>query len=367
MTHDHSTITGRLFLLGAGFSRPAGLPLANELIGLVLDVARRHFQTPGGYSHLEAAYDRFLNYTEDVDPGQPFDIERFSGWLDWEHTLRLKGSDTFSEHGNEAGLQLRWAIGKVLYEATPQTIPDVYLDFFSQLNTSDRVLTLNYDLLAERAMDEVGLPFRRFPDRFKEINEYSSIVDSDQPEELILSKLHGSLDWTWADRTSPVRLAEVEPLVEGPRQPDDPLSQIAVFTPDGLVDHYTRSDWYGRPNLLLPPSTAKPLAGSPLVPFWDGVGLYSYMLGGFSVIGCSLPPGDPYVLQLVHHVATDYIAGKRRGGNLRPQRRMHVVDYRTDDSSRAELLRRFRFFDHEETEWCLDGFNLDCLTRIFAE
>lgn len=34
-------------------------------------------------------------------------------------------------------------------------------------------------------------------------------------------------------------------------------------------------------------------------------------------------------LQLVHHIATDYAAGRSQGGVAWPQRRMKLVDYPT--------------------------------------
>src|SRR5437763_693956 len=81
--------TFRLFLLGAGFSRAAGLPLASELLPLVRRVAREFFRA-GDHSHLERALEQYEQYVADVDPGRPFDLEEFGAWLDWEHVLRLK-------------------------------------------------------------------------------------------------------------------------------------------------------------------------------------------------------------------------------------------------------------------------------------
>src|SRR6266851_4178289 len=132
--------THRLFLLGAGFSKPAGLPLASELRPMVEDVARRYLRV-GAFSHLEHAIEEYNEYLADIEPERGFDLEEFGAWLDWEHVLRMKGSDTFSELGNQAGLQLRWAIGKVLFDAMPRTIPQIYLDFAEGLKVTERVLT----------------------------------------------------------------------------------------------------------------------------------------------------------------------------------------------------------------------------------
>lgn len=355
----------RLFLLGAGFSKPAGLPLATELLPHVRAVAKRFFQADG-YSHLEHALEMYDDYVADVDPGRPFDLEQFGAWLDWEHVLRMKGSDTFSEHGNQSGLQLRWAIGKVLHETTKEEIPELYLDFARNLRVSDRVLTLNYDLVLERALEAVGLPYRRFPGKFSEIQEMGAILDPDQPDELVIHKLHGSIDWTmWSGRQDDVDF-RLEHLVEGPRHADDPLLHIAVIPPDQLSDYYSSErSWWANPTLLLPPSTAKPLAGSALIPLWDGVGLYAYMLGGFTVIGCSLAAGDPYVKQLAYHIATDYVMGRLKGGVPWSQRRMKVVNLHRDDPDRKKFLDRFRFFNRDHTDFIFDGFSSETLDEIF--
>ncbi len=367
MSNRSDPTTNRLFLLGAGFSRPAGLPVAADLRELVCDVAAMHFQVDD-YSHLEDAFKRYEAYLDDTAPGTPFDLETFGAWLDWEHTLRLKGSDTFSEHGNQAGLQLRWAIAKVLHDATPATTPQLYTDFASQLTTSDRVLTLNYDRLLEQALEEVGLPYRRFPGRYSEVSEHSA-VGANGPPELILCKLHGSIDWVYAadlDHFDPG--LRVSSLTEGPRMPGDGLTQIGVIDPRDLDAYFANGQTWSRlPPVLMPPSTAKPLASSPLVPLWDGAGLYSYMLGGFTVIGCSLPHGDPYVLQLVHHVATDYVAGRVRGGRIWPQRRMKVVDYQTTPDGRDAFCARYRFMDGDHTNFDFDGLDASTLGRIFEE
>ena len=360
-------VTNRLFLLGAGFSRPAGLPLAAELRELVCEVAAAHFRA-NSYSHLESAFERYEAYLDDVNPGSEFDLESFGAWLDWEHTLRLKGSDTFSEHGNEAGLQLRWAIGKVLNDATPKATPQLYLDFASQLTTSDRVLTLNYDRLLEQALDDVGLPYRRFPDRYSEIYDTHAVV-ADGPDELIMCKLHGSIDWIYTADLEQLRPdLQIRPLTEGPRPANDPLTQIAVVAAHDLGAYYgAPHTWSRLPLVLMPPSTAKPLASSALVPLWDGAGLYAYMLGGLTVIGCSLPQGDPYVLQLVHHVATDYVAGRVADGRVWPQRRIKVVDFQNTEPEMGAFLDRFRFMDPAHTDFILDGLNDSTLEPLFEE
>jgi hypothetical protein len=365
--------THRLFLLGAGFSKPAGLPLASELLGLVLSAVDEHLSVGHDgerFNHLARAVDRYCAFLESTAPEQNFDLEQFGAWLDWEHTLRMQGSDTFSEHGSQAGLQLRWGIGKALHDRMPQSLPDLYVQFAERLTTSDVVLTLNHDLLLERALTEVGLPFRRFRSRYSEISDSHAEIDDNAPDEMLLLKLHGSIDWTHKEETAEAGSKgwrpSTSPLAEGPRPETDPLRDIAVIPADDLDRYYTeRSSWYWHPTFLLPPSTAKPLARSPLVPLWEGIGQYAYMRGGFTIIGCSLPPGDPYVLQLVHQIATDYVAGRTTGGNLWPQRKMKLVDYRSSSDEQEALMNRYRFMDPDHLDVFFDGICEEVLDDVF--
>lgn len=357
-------LTNRVFLLGAGFSKPAGLPLATELLDKVVEVARSRWSVDGT-SHLERDLERYEDYLADTEPGRDFDLEEFGAWLDWEHTLRLRGSDTWSDEGNESTLQLRWAIGHVLHRAMPEILPDVYLAFASRLTTSDVVLTLNYDRLMERALDEVGLPYRRFPARYSEVYDTHCIVDSDHPPELLLSKLHGSLDWVHLP-LHPRETLAVETLVEGLRSGDDPLSAIGVVSATSLDTYYGDSSaWWRTPPVLLAPSTAKPLARSSLVPLWNGILPLSYMRGTFAAIGCSLPAGDPYVRRVAHHIATEIGGSLDRGDELPwPQTRMKVVDMRSDRVAVHELRERYQFMPSAHTDFILDGFRLDNLDQI---
>lgn len=356
--------TNRIFLLGAGFSKLAGLPLASELLDRVLAVARECMSHDGS-SHLEADLDRYERYLAATDPGRAFDLEEFGAWLDWEHTLRLKGSDTWSDEGNRSSLQLRWAIGRVLHQTSPADLPEVYVEFARRLTTSDLVLTLNYDRLMERALEAADVPYRRFPDRYSELYETHAVVDPDQPPELLVSKLHGSLDWVRLPLNDKSHLAAM-PLVEGPRYVDDPLLGIGVIPPDALDAYYNdTSSWWRDPPVLMVPSTAKPLARSSLVPLWEGLLPMAYMRGTFATIGCSLPAGDPYVRQVAHHMSTEIGANIDAGNTIPwPQTTMKVVDLRTDRVGIHDLRERYRFMPAAHTEFILDGFSLDTLDRI---
>lgn len=365
MSDSRPELSNRVFLLGAGFSKPAGLPLANELLDQVLAVAREFMSDGNGFNHLEADLDRYEQYLADTHPGRKFDLEEFGAWLDWEHTLRLQGSDTWSDEGNRSSLQLRWAIGHVLHRATPTELPELYVEFASRLTSSDTVLTLNYDLIMERALHAAGMSYRRFPDRYSELYETHAVVDPDQPAELLLSKLHGSLDWLRLPLGKKSPLTPV-PLVEGPRYNDDPLLGIGVLPASELDAYYDcAASWWRDPTVLIVPSTAKPLARSSLVPLWEGLLPMAGLRGSFCAIGCSLPAGDPYVRQVAHHYATQIGASMDSATELPwQQTTMKVVDLRGDRVGIHELRERFRFMPGAHSEFILDGFSLDTLDRI---
>jgi len=68
--------TCRTFLLGAGFSKLAGLPLASELLPAVENVAKQ-FLRHNGRCHLESALDEYREFLSATEPGERVDIETF--------------------------------------------------------------------------------------------------------------------------------------------------------------------------------------------------------------------------------------------------------------------------------------------------
>ncbi len=95
------------------------------------------------------------------------DLEEFMAFLDIEFHLGLRGKETWSSHGNETQVVVKTLIGKILAERMPANIPDQYLAFARLLKPDDYVLTFNYDVLLERALESAGIPFRLYPNRYK--------------------------------------------------------------------------------------------------------------------------------------------------------------------------------------------------------
>jgi integrase len=247
----------RTFIIGAGFSVPAGLPLAGELWREVLSRADK---LPGVHNFIRDDLNRFREFKaatgQEEPPDDEIEFEEFLGYLDIEHFLWLQGSDTFSSAGNKGQLLIRWLIGQILWErqqAGRSSRPEAYRRFADQIRGSDYILTFNYDTLIEEALESVGRPYRLFPDRLESVEPLSATIDSSRDEvEVVVLKLHGSIDWfdrrgyeelvqtlaayaelTDDDRVAeayrreprhPVfgreRIAEASPILEGPRELD---------------------------------------------------------------------------------------------------------------------------------------------------
>ena len=383
----------RLFVLGADFSAPAGLPTANQLLDQVLT----EIDTATGTTdnHLRSSLKEYYEYKESTEGSvtDPIDLEDFARYLDYIHFLGLRGSDTWSTEGNEDQLMLRWGIGRVLHQATPTEPPDLYIQFAENLRPGDVIFSFNYDLLVETALNKAGKPFRRFPRRFESVDIYGGTVDSEaeQPE-ITLLKAHGSIDWVSKytfDRaiamyegngdayvlehfrsrdpvfgTQPI--TRTASLQEGPQDADDPLND--VYTILDLGSYYSSvAVSLRRPPLILPPSGAKQLYGRPLAGFWSGMTVGEWW-AGMNFIGYSLPPGDPYATQMIYHLAQGYQAAFRnpdyRWGDMA---KVALVDLRVDEVGRQELLDRYRFLDPELTHLDLSGFDEDAINILFPD
>jgi hypothetical protein len=376
---------GRLFFLGAGFSAPAGLPLAAGLLPLVL----REVQDERGWSHLQESLNEYSTYLEDTTgaPADPVDIEDFATYLDHQHHFGMLGSDTWSEEGNRDQFLLRWGIGRVLHGLTPshERLPEVYLEFATGLRPRDTVVTFNYDLVLERALDAVGTSYRRFPLRLERVGSALSVVDtSHDDEEVVILKMHGSLDWIsrapyerhlrymhnvqgesgvdFAKRHDLMfgtpRVSNTHQLVEGPVDPEDALAQVEVI--EDLDAYYgKRLVAYHHPPLVLAPSQAKQLYGGALRDFWRGLGLWAWGWGGFSIVGYSLPAADPYAKQVLYAVARGYTRGLIDANyRLGPMAKVCVVNLTVNMREETELREKYRFLAQAHglplgwIEWC---------------
>ncbi len=114
-----------IYILGAGFSKPAKLPLGNELFEYVLKEIKKptiwHNHTINLYENfLKDDIERFINYKASVSGEllneNEINFEEFLSYLDIEHYFGLLGGDTWSNEGNESQVLIRNYISKVIFD-----------------------------------------------------------------------------------------------------------------------------------------------------------------------------------------------------------------------------------------------------------
>lgn len=378
----------RIFVLGAGFSVPAGLPTAAELYP---EVVKRVELLHGKDNRFHWAIQDYIDYRKSSDGVElsidTIDLEEFMSYLDIEHFLGLEGSDTLSEHGNAAQLFVKRFIGQIIHERTPSkdSLPKEYYEFAKKLSTNDIIITLNYDIVLERALEHVGKPYRLFPHRYSNVSDGFNKIDHSRDEVTIL-KLHGSLDW-FSNKPYLHGLAAFKkqgvdgapndpifnnndkyghyPLVDGPRNEDDPLLNIYRLK---NIDRF-----YGNFNppavpMILSPSHMKIVYANPFLDFWWGWGRAGGMNLGVSIIGFSLPLHDDYLRICLYRIISNF-QGVAWDQPLLDWHKNHVklVDYRTDKEGKHELLERYRFIDYEKADVYTDGFSMDAVNFIFNQ
>jgi len=375
--------TYRLLFLGAGFSHPAGLPLGQELFR---EVRRRVNSELTSDNHVERDLNRFIDYTERcfgrVLSPDNVDCEEFLGFLDVEHYLGLKGKDTWSSEGNESQLIIRKAIGQVIRSMTPKIIPDAYRRFAAQLNSTDYICTFNYDTLLEQALESEGVPYRLFPQRYSEVHPMSCTIDTETPDELVLIKLHGSIDWFsrrgFDEYEQHIRetthmypegykashplfgqeaIVTPIPLTDGPRPKNDTLLQLyrVIDVDTALAQPF----WKCTP-FILSPSTTKLFYAEPLMEFWHGLQRTGRMNLSFGIIGYSLPKYDDYAMQVLYRIARNY---QHYEPNLefegRKKTNVRIIDFQATPDAQKQFRDRYQFLDWTRTDAVFTGFDSD--------
>jgi len=169
-----------VFVIGAGFSKHAGLPLTPELFKLVVRESKA-LEVYGILEHDVLQYLQYYNSTHTPSVNADgINIEDFMSYLDIEHFLSLKGSDTWSEEGNKSQIIVRCLIAKIIFDRMSSISPDqqkLYDMFVSHLYPGDVVITFNYDTLIEDALKRNGKLYRHFLHRYVSVDNSLGITD----------------------------------------------------------------------------------------------------------------------------------------------------------------------------------------------
>ena len=170
----------RVFILGAGFSAAAGVPLTASL----LDKTMKKFsaECPGIFARIDS-YAK--ESTENIDGKVDYSVVDFSDLCTFIEDIELReygGGERWKNAGSREKLALRFYLAKTIAEHTPtdSDIPDLYLEFAAQLHERDVVISFNWDGLVETALHRLGKPYS---------------YNLEEEDAIKLCKLHGSINW----------------------------------------------------------------------------------------------------------------------------------------------------------------------------
>ena len=170
----------RVFVLGAGFSFAAGVPLTNELLRKALNLFSA--ECPGIYSRVARyAMEAIGQETEPLDISK-LNFSELCTFLEFIELREYGGGERWSENGSREKLALRFYLAKAIVASTPRPndLPELYRAFAEQLHPGDRVISFNWDGLLEVALDSVGKSYT-----------YERAKDG----AISIAKLHGSVNW----------------------------------------------------------------------------------------------------------------------------------------------------------------------------
>ncbi len=366
----------RLFVLGAGFSKPAGLPLAEKLLQLVRHEVNSYYQRRGDW---DGTLEQEINEWTSLYPNESVDLERVLAYSHRKYYLRLLGSDEFYEHGSRSIVAARKAIQKILIEATPSDTPRLYREFVQRLSPNDVVLTFNYDTLLEQALDNINLPYTMTPEWWICQNSLSSgqkYVD--------LLKLHGSIDWYdrhyYDDAISrradqgvsvpdldpifgPQRRVQPEPLCRGPVGLHGQHILPRVFRVPNHSKLFPFEEGLGSNVVpfVLPLAHDKLLGHDPILDLWENMHRTSDSFSAIIVIGYSMPPYDSYAYEAIGGLFTSYQQGGHT--NYWEQRRVPIQLVTLADSKQS-ALRSMPFLHPHKTRVWNKGFSDESLRWI---
>jgi hypothetical protein len=233
----------RVFVLGAGFSAAAGVPLTAELLNDALQLFAA--ECPGIYARVEGYAKEAMGAASGALDITNLSFSELCTFLEFIELREYGGGERWSENGSREKLALRYYLAKTLVARTPRPadVPDLYRAFAAQLHPRDMVISFNWDGLLEAALEAVGKKY---------------VYDRSNDDAVTISKLHGSVNWrlgepnVWGEprRTLPwTQLDFGSGMMTRHLFAAQPLLELAVwqqYRPLGEVDPYLVLPGYGK-------------------------------------------------------------------------------------------------------------------------
>lgn len=348
----------KVFILGAGFSAPFGMPLTHELLALVYNIALEKQRFGEGGKPIPYGMASWLveelkwyfptenfchsNLQKGLFP-EKFDVEKFLSYV--------YATSAFGEQWDEQGDQfvsfLRKSMGEAIYKeqvkAFKKGIPETYQKFIDCLKAS-MVITFNWDTLLETLLD---------------INNKSYSYDfaaTYETKDIPIIKLHGSIDWFSNFAYKNENWMEFTPIYRGisgiEKNGEFIYEEPVLFKAAGnLLSYYNKAHMSPR---IIAPSYDKLSQATMLGDLWRYPWMFLQDKLEVIIIGFSMRPDDYHSRAFIY---PQLVQGSR-DGNLR----VKVIDYAVDSEKKNTIKKRFAGV--ENIEFWFEGFNKNSLDFI---
>lgn len=334
----------RLYILGAGFSAPAGIPLTNDLLPLVFAEAAK-IQTPDTNSalgHAQILLDELNLYFPGIqfDPDRllngkvpkEFDFEKFLTYASVISTCQEGTGEQLDEHGNMFISYLKSWTATAIHEQQAKAmreLPALYTAFAQSMQDAV-VFTFNWDTLLEHAF---ALSDTRFNlDR----GTYC------EPPTVLLLKLHGSIDWFSGE--GPLRKSWMNLLPLGKSMPSIARASDSF---DDLPRYYRA----GMTPWIVLPAFDKTYQIAKYDDLWQMLYLLLQNELEVYIIGFSMRADDYHTHAIIY---PQLVQGAQEG-----RIRVKVVDLASSCRAKRKIEKRFAHIPNRK--FWFDGFTEGCL------
>lgn len=362
----------RLFILGSGFSKPAGHPLGVGLLDMVREQMRMNYRQHDWDGPLE----REIAEWTALYPNSELTLESVLAYSHRKHFLKLIGSDEYFEHGSRTIAAARPIIQEILSKDIDDESRGLYEKFCASLTPNDLVLTFNYDTVLEDTLDRLGIAYSLTPEWWLDKEEGEGQQQYKGSQYIDILKLHGSVDWYDRQYYDHARayfkaqgsdVPDKEPLFgENAFIPTEPLNRGAIKSELGrdLLSRVFRVPDYRQhlPTLsrlhdvvpfLLPPAYDKILGHDPIRELWSNLHRGGDMFSAIIMIGYSMPSYDSYAYEALGKIIHSYQTGGDK--NYWGQARVPMQIVTLADSER-EVLDGIQFLVPDRTRIWREGF-----------
>lgn len=206
----------KVFLLGAGASKPAGAPLVKEFFANGISHLKRRTAFPDKLDNYKNFFAYLKNrYGFDINNPDPYRSEPFAFVENTKINIEQILSDIEEEisGGNKNVEDARKEAFRFVFLTLENAVKDgsnndCYLDFVKKkidiFSDDCTVITFNYEIMLERALPRGYFSYGIDVDRDKIINFCS--YEKSYKNNLLLLKLHGSLNWAVCSQCSKMYL-----------------------------------------------------------------------------------------------------------------------------------------------------------------